>query len=340
MLDLAVVGLGIGRSHAKAMARSGKACLKALCDTDIKKAEKLAEELGGGISVYDDYRKLIQNEKLDGVCIATPDHLHLEMVCDSLRAGLNVLCEKPLALHADECKQMIELSKETGKLLMVGQVCRVAPGFALAKRIIDEGVIGEIFFLESEYAHDYIDIVGWRTDPIIKRHPVTGGGCHAVDLIRFLTGEEVCEAFSYSNHKMLPDWPCDDTTISVLKLGGDITAKVLVSTGCKRNYTMRTVVYGSKGTIIADNTSPSISLFTESFMGENRFMGKKMQDIEHKLPVSISSHNIDAEVSEFCDAVIYGREPSIPAEEGARTVAVCEAIIRSSESGIPEKVIY
>ncbi len=340
MLKLGVIGLGIGRSHAKAMIRSGMAEVVALCDTNTEKAESLARELGISPQIYGDYKKLLECEKLDGVCVASPDHFHLEMVTDALKKGIHVLCEKPLALHYDECRKMIQTSKETEKLLMVGQVCRVAPGFALAKKIIDEGVIGDIFFLESEYAHDYADIKGWRMDKDLRRHPVTGGGCHAVDLIRFLTGKEPTETFSYSNHKMLPDWPCDDTTIALLKLEDGINAKVLVSTGCKRNYTMRTVIYGSKGTIIADNTTPHISLFTESFMGESRFMGKKMQDIEHQIPVSISSHNIDAEVKEFCSAIINSHEPSIGADEGARTVAVCEAIIRSSESGLPEKITY
>jgi predicted dehydrogenase len=69
-------------------------------------------------------------------------------------------------------------------------------------------------------------------------------------------------------------------------------------------------------------------------------MGKKMQNIEHQIPVSLSSHNIEAEVNEFCDCIVADREPSIGAIEGAIAVAVCEAIIRSSETGEPEKIVY
>lgn len=340
MLKLGVIGLGIGRSHALAMMRSGKAKVVAICDIDPARMEKVASELGGDVSMYTDYRELLRHEGLDGVCVASPDQYHRDMVCEALDLGLHVLCEKPLALHADECREMIAKAEQVGRKLMVGQVCRVAPGFALAKKIIDEGVIGDIFFIESEYAHDYIDIRGWRMDPELKRHPVTGGGCHAVDLVRFLTDKEPLEAFSYSNHKMLIDWPCDDTTIAVLKFEDDVIGKVFVSTGCKRNYTMRTVIYGSKGTIICDNTTPYLSLFVDEFEGASRFMGKKMQNIEHQIPVSLSSHNIEAEVSEFCDCITQNREPSIGAIEGAVAVAVCEAIIRSSETGNPEKIVY
>ena len=99
---------------------------------------------------------------------------------------------------------MIAKAETVGKKLMVGQICRVAPGFALAKKILDAGTIGEIFFLESEYAHDYADIRGWRMDPLLKRHPVTGGGYHAVDLVRFLTGKEPVEASPIPTTKCFP----------------------------------------------------------------------------------------------------------------------------------------
>ena len=337
MIRIAVIGLGIGASHARAIARSGRATLAALCDTDAIKLEKISEALSCKYTTAD-YRALLSDPEIDAVVVATPDDLHEKMVCEALAAGKHVLCEKPLALHYDACRRMIDASERYDRRLMVGQVCRVAPGFVAAKRIIDEGMLGELYFIESEYAHDYTDIRGWRTDPEMKRHPVTGGGCHAVDLVRWLAGEEPIEAFSYSNKTVLRDWPCDDSTIAVMKFNSNLMAKVFVSTGCKRAYTMRTVIYGTKGTVIADNTSPQISLFVETFEGADRLLGKKMESIEHRIPVKIESHNVESEIIAFCDCIESGSEPSITADEGARTVAVCEAIIRSSESGKPEKI--
>lgn len=339
MIKIAVIGLGIGASHARAIARSNKATLAALCDTNPAKLDAIAQELSCD-TVTTDYKTLLSDPEIDAVVVATPDDLHEEMVCEAFRAGKHVLCEKPLALNYDACRRMIEASEKHDRRLMVGQVCRVAPGFVAAKRIIDEGMLGELYFIESEYAHDYTDIRGWRTDPEMKRHPVTGGGCHAVDLVRWLAGEEPIEAFSYSNKTVLRDWPCDDSTIAVMKFNSDLMAKVFVSTGCKRAYTMRTVIYGTKGTVIADNTSTHISLFVETFEGADRLLGKKMEAIEHRIPVKVESHNIESEISAFCDCVASDSEPSITAEEGARTVAVCEAIIRSSESGNPEQIKF
>jgi len=339
MLNIGVISLGIGKSHADGIVRSSKARLAALCDIDEEKLKTRAAEYGV-TKISTDYHDMLNDPEIDAVCVTSPDHFHLQMVVDALRAGKHVLCEKPLALHVDECKEMIRVSQETGKLLMVGQVCRVAPGFAKAKSFIEEGLLGDVYFIESEYAHDYVDIKGWRKDPANMRHPVTGGGCHAVDLVRWLANKEPVEAFSYSTHEALTDWPCDDCTIALLKFDEKLMGKVLVSTGCKRNYTMRTVIYGTKGTIIVDNTSPTMSLFLEEIAGEKKMYGTKCINIEQKIPVKIANHNVAAEIDEFVECILTNTQPRISAEEGARAVAACEAIIKSSATGKPEPIVY
>ena len=339
MLNLGIIGLGIGISHLRGAQQLANVRVKAICDTNEEKLKKTAETYG--IEKADiDYRTMLADPEIDGICVATPDQFHAKMVCDALRAGKHVLCEKPLSLHSAECREMIRTAEETGKILMVGQVCRMTPGFLKAKKLIDEGVLGEIYFIESEYAHDYTEIGGWRKDPALMRHPVTGGGCHPVDLIRWLTGCDPKEVFSYSTHRALPDWPCDDSTIAVLKFHEGLMGKILVSAGCKRAYTMRTVIYGTKGTLITDNTSPQMSLFTETFGELDSFLGSRMKEIEHRIPVRVDNHNFGDEIAEFCRCMENGTQPKIGAREGVKAVAICEAIIRSSATGKPEQVQY
>lgn len=339
MLNLGIIGLGVGVSHLRGAQRLANVRVKAVCDTNAEKLKTVAETYGIA-ETGTDYHFMLADPEIDGICVATPDQLHAEMVCAALRAGKHVLCEKPLSLHSAECREMIRTAEETGKILMVGQVCRLTPGFLKAKKLIDEGVLGELYFIESEYAHDYTEIGGWRKDPALMRHPVTGGGCHPVDLLRWLTGCDPEEVFSYSTHRALLDWPCDDSTIAVLKFREGLMGKILVSTGCKRAYTMRTVIYGTKGTLITDNTSPQMSLYTATFGELDSFMGKKMEEIEHRIPVRVDNHNFGDEIAEFCQCIENGTQPKISAEEGAKAVAVCEAIIRSSATGNPEKVQY
>lgn len=333
-------GDGIGKFHLKAILENKDAELVSVCDIDESTLKALCDTYGP-LPVCTDYRDLLKKELVDAVCIATPDQLHREMVVNFLSAGIHVLCEKPLALHSEDCKAMLEAEINSTAKLMVGQVCRKTPGFIKAKEIVDAGLIGELLFVESEYAHDYSHMpLHWRNDPKNPRHPVTGGGCHAVDLLRWIVGDPT-EAYAYTNKKVLGDaWPCDDTAIAVLKFPNDVMGKVFVSTGCKRDYTMRTVLYGTKGTVITDNTSPQISLFLESFEGRNSFLGSPMQSIEIKLPVTINNHNVGEEINDFVNILVQDKEVDIPGREGAATIAVCEAIIKSAASGKPETIQY
>lgn len=337
-LNVAVVGLGTGRRYLAALREMTGVRLAAICDVDTERLERYAAEYG--VRGYTDYSELLDGEALDAVCICTPDHFHCDMVLAAFARGLDVLCEKPLALHADECNEMLRAARECGRVLSVGQVCRFTPAFVKAKELVTAGVIGELSFVESEYAHDYSHMGAcWRSDPAVMRHGVTGGGCHAVDLLRFMAGDPT-EAFAYANKKTLVDWPCDDTAIGVLKFPNDVIGKVFVSTGCKRGYTMRTLLYGTKGTIIVDNTSSTMSLFLEKVGNVDTLAGTKMKDIEMKIPVTPVKHNVKDELAAFFDAVLNGGENVIAGEEGAATVAVCEALIRSTRTGQPEKIPY
>lgn len=340
-LGFGVIGIkGFGAFHLEAVKHNKRAEVRAVCDIDEEAAKKKAEEYGLD-KYYVDYNDMFADPAVDAVIIATPDQLHREMTVAALKAGKNVLCEKPLALHNDDCAAMLKAWKESGKYLMVGQECRCAPAFILAKKIYDSGEIGDLYFLESEYAHDYSEMnCPWRKNKENPRHPVTGGGCHAIDLLRWFAGNPT-EAFAYSNHKALSDeWPLDDSAIAVLKFDNDVMGKVYVSTGCKRNYTMRTVIYGTKGTIICDNTSSAMSVFLDKIGDRKDLFGAPLKVVEMKIPVDISNHNVDMELEEFCKNIFGEDGMDISGNEGAATVAIAEAIIESSAKGAPVRIDY
>lgn len=334
----AVIGLNIGKLHLEAIKECKRASITAICDLNAELAERLATEFN--VPVWcTDYRELLDRDDIDAVCVCTPDLQHREMTNAFLEAGKDVLCEKPFALDTDDCRSMLETAKKTGRHLMVGQVARFSPPFALVKQLIDEGYLGELYFVESEYAHDYsgANDKPWRWDP--RRHPVIGGGCHAIDLLRHLAGNPI-EAYAYSNKKVLTHWGADDSTIAVLKFPNNLMGKVYVSTGCKREYTMRTAVYGTKGTVIANSVDPKVSVYLNEFGGKETFLGRSLKNMEIRINTGVKDHNMPAEIDEFC-RVMAGEQPMrLSGAEGAATVAVAEAIVKSTHSGQPEPVQY
>ncbi len=322
-LTVANIGMRFGMSHVEGALQWG-AEIAAICDCDENNLHAAGERYGiPAEKQVTDYMEIVRDPRIQAVTVAVPDQLHRQLTCDLLRAGKHVLCEKPLALTREDTQAIIRAADESGRKCMVGQICRFTPAFEKAKEIIDSGEIGEIYFVESEYAHDYMYLCDtWRSDPL--RHGVIGGGCHAIDLLRWFAGDPQ-EVFAYGMHKLLPQVSYDDATIAVLKFGENVAGKVFVSTGCKRDYTMRTLVYGTKGTIICDNTSPTMTLFT---IGEDE-MAHEPQTIE----VDVNNHNAAREFDVFADAILNDTPVMTDAREGAKTVEVCRAIVESSVTG-------
>ena len=339
-IKIGIIGAGsFSEFHLEGLERIKEAEVLVICDLDEENARAKAEKYN--IPMWcTDYNEILNNDEIDAVIVITGDQAHRKITVDALNAGKHVLCEKPMALNMDDCRAMIDASKASGKKLMIGQICRYTPGFVKAKELVEEGVIGELFYVESEYAHDYSKIGGnggWRVTP--ERHQFLGGACHAMDLLRWIAGDPY-EVFAYSNHKMLTDWPVDDCTIAVMKVPNDVIGKVFNSSGCKRAYTMRTVLYGSKGTIIVDNKSPLLELYKSDICGQERNFGRDQQNIKMQLIVALADHNTYGEITEFLDCIINDKDIVMTGEEGASTVSACLSVVESTKTGVPVKVNY
>jgi len=327
----AVIGTeGIGKNHIRGINENPKtSVLTAVCD-NVEAFAKKAAEANGLDKYYTDYKEMLKDGGFDCVVVATPDQVHMEQSIAALEAGYHVLCEKPLAMYEYELDAIVEAAKKSDKKFMVGQVGRKTPAFILAKQLVDQGEIGDLFFVESEYAHDYgvLKLGEWRKDPNYLRHAVVGGGCHAMDLLRWIAGNPT-EVTAYSNHKTLPDFPVDDCTIAILKYPNNVIGKVFTSIGCKRPYTMRTVLYGSKGTMIFDNKSPELTVYHQAYY-ENE---DKYRYPETKYYVNINNHNMTAEIADMSEAILKDLDIELDAAEGANTVAVCLAAVKSAAEG-------
>lgn len=328
---VAVIGLRFGAYHLRSVIADG-ATVGAICDTDAEALKKVGEECNVPEEKrFTDWHELVNNKEINTVILVTPDMLHKDMAVAFLDAGKHVLCEKPLALEYSHIAAIVQaVERNPQSKFMIGQLCRFTPAFVKAKELVDAGKIGELYFVESEYAHDYLHMYEgveyhWRKDP--KRHGVIGGGCHAVDLLRWIVDEDPQEVYAYGTHKLLPMLTYDDATLAIMKFPKkNVMGKVFVSTGCKRNYTMRTCLYGTKGTLIFDNTSPTMQFFEADEQGHGANEAKIID-------IDISNHNTDCEFNVFADCIINDKPVEMNVFEGAKTVAACVAIVESSVTG-------
>lgn len=332
--NVVMIGCGaIADFHLQGVLAKEECELYAVCDSATDdRLERRAKKYGAPRMVKD-YKELVDDPNVDIAIVATPDYSHKEIACAFLRAGKQVLLEKPMALVAEDCEEMRKVEKETGNRLMVGQVVRYNPNFKKAKQLVDSGAIGDLVFVESEYAHDYMRSRGyddWRVNPL--REGVIGGGCHAIDFLRWVAGNPT-EVSAYSTHKYLTDWPVNDTTIAIYKFPNDVIGKVFCSIGVKRDYTMRTCLYGTEGTIIFESRGTEMKLYQCDKQG-------KFYTVPRLLPCNPVGHNMTAEISDFVDAIVAGKPNPISSIEGASTVAVCRATVESAKLGQPVQIKY
>ncbi|MBQ2749968.1 MAG: Gfo/Idh/MocA family oxidoreductase [Clostridia bacterium] len=337
LLNFAVVGVGgIGQGHVSGVLKAPNANLVAVCDPKGKEIWEyrktyFPKEIIPDVPLFTDYEEMLQSVSLDAVILSTPDVTHLPMAVKAFELGIDVLCEKPLTLTREEAMEMMKASKKYGRRFFVGQICRFSPAFRKAKELLDSGIIGNVFCVESQYVHgchENLPTDNWRKNP--PRHATSCGGCHAIDLVRYLIGDPE-EVFAYGNRLCRTDWEVEDCSETLMKFPGGAIGRVMTSLGNIYKYSMKTVIFGTKGTIEANNVEDTVLVYTRD---ENRVIS------ETKYKVDINSHNALEEIQDMCEAILFGKKVCHEGIEGVKTVCVCSAAISSIASGKPERPDY
>ena len=203
-IKVAIIGFGgIARSHYTAyynLEQSGAPVrVAAVVDRNAAQFKSNASINLGGTNVmlseevhtYTDADELLRCEDFDMADICLPSFLHKEYAVKLLRAGKHVLCEKPMALREEDCREMVETAKECGRRLMIGQCLRFDPAYLYLKDCVDGGALGTLRYLTMQRLSEYPawSVGSWFGDK------EKCGGClidthiHDIDMARFLLGE-------------------------------------------------------------------------------------------------------------------------------------------------------
>ena len=156
MLRIGIIGLGVmGKTHFNCYDALENVKVAAVFDIDQDKLTGKGETGGNtngvedaldftGVNLYSDFDQMLAKENLDAVSITLPTYLHPDYTIKALQAGVNVLCEKPMALDQQQCQRMIKAAEAPGKILQIGHCIRFWPEYAAAKQIIDSGKYGKV----------------------------------------------------------------------------------------------------------------------------------------------------------------------------------------------------
>lgn len=201
MLNIGIVGVGfMGWIHFLAIQRSEQLKLKAICSRDAKKRAGDWRGIQGnfgppgeevdltGVAAYESLDELLADDSIDCVDLCLPPHVHYEAALKSLRAGKHVFLEKPMALKANECEEIVAVAESVGKQVMVGHVLPFFPEYVHARKLIDSGEYGALLggtfkrvISDPQWLDDFYDAerVG---GPLLDLH------VHDAHLIRLLFG--------------------------------------------------------------------------------------------------------------------------------------------------------
>ena len=203
-LNVGLIGYGfMGRAHSNAYLKVNRffdldyqPVLKAACARKTEKVKPFAENWGWE-SVETDWRRLIDRKDIDVIDICSPNNTHKDIAIAAAQAGKMVLCEKPLAMNAEEGRAMTEAIEKAGVPNMVWFNYRRVPAIALAKQLIDEGRIGKVFHYRAKYLQDWTinpnvpqgGATLWRLDIDVAGSGVTGDLlAHSIDTAIWLIG--------------------------------------------------------------------------------------------------------------------------------------------------------
>ena len=150
-IRIGIVGTGgISRAHQGAYQKAGGFEIVAVCDIVKSKANQAAEEWGVPRKcAFSSYNKMLEMVELDAVSVCTYNQAHRRPAVAALKAGKHVFCEKPMAATLSDATAMVRAAKESGKILQIGINITFNPGLQFARKLVDEGVLGDIYYAET-----------------------------------------------------------------------------------------------------------------------------------------------------------------------------------------------
>jgi len=334
--------------------------------------EKVAEEAKryGYVGFCTDWREVVEDKKVDIVVNLTPHYMHKEICIEAAKNGKHIVCEKPLALDAGEAMDMLRAVKKAGVRHLCNYNYRMIPALTLARQLIESGRLGRIFHFRAVYLQEWlVDPLFPLTWAVIKEKTGSGAlggiGSHIIDLARWLCGEPksvMSVIKTFTTERPLPDDPSrkgtvdvDDAFASTVEFENGAIGTLEASRVCTgRKNGQRVEINGELGSLYFDLEDLNyLYVYFRDEDPDNTAGFRRVNVTEQEHPYYRSwwpqGHTIgwgDTFVHtayNIVDSVINGTdlEPlTATFEDGYRAAVVCDAVLRSAQTGRKQDVVY
>ncbi|MBE6606793.1 MAG: Gfo/Idh/MocA family oxidoreductase [Ruminococcaceae bacterium] len=351
-LRIGVIGTGnIGNVHLGAYQKVADAEVVAICDINEERLNKAGEKFGIE-KRYTSVTEMIKNEKLDAVDVCVWNCNHASCAIEALNAGINVLCEKPMAYNTRQAIEMKEAAEKSGKLLMIAFVMRFTDGSRVVKDFIDNGYLGDVYYSKATYLRRHGSPGGWFSDKSRSGGgPIIDLGVHVIDYTRYAMGSPKPVSVSAVAFDKLGDrrhlktnvgWIAADSTkddifdvedAATAIIRYDNGAATLLETSYSLNVesVIKSELFGTKGGIKSQDNK--LTMYTEI----NGFLADLTPHIGD---LKDSKDAFVAEIEHFVDCIKNGTPCRATAEDGIIVMKILDAIYESAKTGKEVEIKY
>jgi predicted dehydrogenase len=313
------------RKVIPAIQKADRCEVVAIASRDEARARRAARELGIA-TAYGSYEALLADANVEAVYIPLPNHLHAEWTIAAARAGKHVLCEKPLALTADDAERMIDICRTEGVRLMEAFMYRLHPSWVAVCELVSAGRIGRLMAVQSWFSY-------YNDDPAnIRNIREAGGGalydvgCYSVNLSRMLFGSEPTRVEASVTRD--PTNGTDVLTSGLLEFG-DGVATFTCSTRAEDDQ--RVHVYGTQGRIsiwIPFNIPPDRPTEVYLTAGGDPPVAPHTEVLRFE-----TADPYSVEAARFAAAILEDLPTPVPPEDAVANLKVLEQILVAAERG-------
>ncbi len=310
----------INRRLIPAMRTARRSVIAAVASRDVERARRYAEEWQIP-TAHDRYDALLHDSSVDAVYVPLPNALHVEWTLRSLDAGKHVLCEKPLALTADDVDRIAAVAQARERVVVEAFMYRHEPLIPRLLEFLRNGGIGSLTHISSGFTFQQHRQGDVRLDPALGGGSLWDVGCYAVSIARLVAASEPQEAFGWTS---LCSTGVDETFTGLLRFAEPLTATVHCS--FRSPYRTWLEIDGREGWLrVSDPFKPSSRVDIEVHRDDGR----------ETIAVEGSPALFVRQIEDFVAAVLDGRSPTVSLAESRGNAAAVSALYASSRTGRP-----
>lgn len=323
-IKVAIIGTGtIANYHAHGLQTLANVEIAIAVDTQLESANKFAIKYNIK-EVVSDAMSIIDRDDIDAVIIGTPNKFHCPYALEFLKYGKDVLLEKPMAMNSGEGNEIIETSKTTQQLVMVGHMWRFDTEVNYIRKVVDSGKLGKIIKTKSYGIHENWGPSGWFT----QKEMAGGGalvdmGVHAIDTVRYILGDPQPLTVYAEIGTHYGDYDVDDSGIIIINWDNGTTS--IIESGWWQPHMdgpeAGTRVFGTKG---YGSVFPTFLKFKNKESREN-FIAPGPAKSEH-----CDQTIYNRQMEYFIDCIRTRKQPSPGFKEGQTVLNIVDAAYLSS----------